>query len=463
MAAHRRDIIFLIALGGFFFGTQLLLLLPASHSAAWTNFDVEDSALYSLFADHIADRGLTQDSTNLPEYARARMPIYPLMLLALRSVSIATGVPEGALATFVNFGLIIAASLLIYITMIRALADRRIARWSAAAILVAPGLAPYVFAHMPEALTLFLWTAVAASLTIRNRSLGIWLAGLSAGLAILTKPVSLMLVPLIPILFSTKESRPSRSLLFVFGLAPLPLLWVLRNWCLWGTLVLTPNSGAHLYDYLRTMLRQSQGLSVVERNPLTDAPRDDRVPTTLEAWKTKFGFEFENLGKRATLLGSLASEEIAADPIGYMKLTMVKQPRLYVGVGTQALYSMSFSDSASATAAVASPDWLWRSGWWAYQLAAELLLLLGYLLAAVGCWKGFRDPKLRPTILLCIAAILIQAAVIGPFGHTRYRFLMTPFFGVLAAIGLAKLSHVSTRLSRWTTSSHRDPGSNSAS
>jgi hypothetical protein len=247
-------------------------------------------------------------------------------------------------------------------------------------------------------------------------------------------------LPLIPLLMLLGgERRPRRPMLFAFGLAPLPLLWIARNWALWGAVLITPNSGTHLYDYLRTMLRQSQGLSVVERHPLTHDPVDLRLPTTPEEWRSQFGFDFENLGKRSVLLGRLATEEIAADPAGYVKLTAKKQPWLYFGTGVQALYTMSFPDLASARAAVERPDWLWRSGWWAYLATAELLLALGYALAAVGLWKGARDPRLRGAVLVCVVMLVVQAVVVGPFGHTRYRFLMTPFFGVLAAVGLAKL------------------------
>ena len=73
MGALHRDVLRLLALGGLHFGFLLLLLLPASQASGWMNFHIEDAGLYSGFADHLAERGLLQDSSDLDEYARARM------------------------------------------------------------------------------------------------------------------------------------------------------------------------------------------------------------------------------------------------------------------------------------------------------------------------------------------------------------------------------------------------------
>lgn len=430
MGATHKDLLRLVGLGGFHFGLLLLLMLPASQASGWMNFHIEDSWMYASFADHVAAHGLLHDSPDVDEYARARMPGYPLLLLGLRSAAERFALPFAALATFANVVLLLAASLLIHQTLMRAVGDRLVAFAGAASVLVAPGIAPYVFAHMPETMTLFLWSAAAWCLTLRNRSLAPWAAGLSAGLAILTKPVTLVVAMLaIPtLLLFGSERRPRRAVLFSLGLAPLPALWVLRNWMVWGVAVMTPNSGTHLYDYLRVMLRQQQGVALA----------DARVPSSPAEWKSQFGFDYDNFGKRSQLLGSLASEEIFADPVGYAKLAVTKQPRLYVGVGAQALHAMSFADQQEARLAAARPKWIWHSGWWAYQGVSGLLLGLGYCLAVFGAIRSLRDPRLRPLALVCVAAILIQAAAIGPFGHTRYRFLMMPFFGVLAAVGIAK-------------------------
>jgi len=430
MGALHRDVLRLLALGGLHFGFLLVLLLPASQASGWMNFHIEDAGLYSGFADHLAERGLLQDSSDLHEYARSRMPGYPLLLLGLRSAAASLNVSVGALATIVNVVFLLAAALFIHRSMLNIVGDRTIAFVGAASVLVTPGIAPYVFAHMPESMTLFLWSAAAWCLTLRNRSLAPWGAGVLVGIATLTKPVTLVVaLAAIPALaFCGKERRPRRAVLFSLGLAPLPALWVLRNWLVWGAAVMTPNSGTHLYDYLRVMLRQQQGVAVA----------DSRLPSSPAEWKSQFGFEFDNFGKRAQLLGSLATEEILSDPLGYAKLSAAKQPRLYVGAGAQALYAMSIADAEAARSAAARPGWVWDSGWWVYQGFSGMLLGLGYALALFGAIRGLGDRRLRPMVLVCLAAIILQAAVIGPFGHTRYRFLMTPFIGILAAVGIAR-------------------------
>src|SRR5215207_3739073 len=114
MGALHRDAFRLFALGGTHFGLLLLLLLPASQASGWMNFHVEDAWLYSGFADHLTERGLLRDSSDLHEYARARMPGYPVLLLGLRSAAASLNVSVGALATILNVGFLIAAALLIH-------------------------------------------------------------------------------------------------------------------------------------------------------------------------------------------------------------------------------------------------------------------------------------------------------------------------------------------------------------
>ena len=438
-ANYRTDAGRLALFGGLLMGTQLLVFLPAAQSSGWMNFHIDDSWMYARFADQTAVDGFLRDSSSADEYVRARMPGYPILLMGIRWAAVELNVSVGAATTILNVLFLIASAMLIHLTLIRTVGDPRVAWLGAAAVFVVPGMAPYVFAHMPESMTLFLWSAAAACLTSRNRSLAPWSAGMLAGMATLTKPVSLTIaVATIPILFLMKsERRPRRAVLFTFGLIPLPALWVFRNWLLWGTVLMTPNSGTHLYDYLRGMLRQHQGLASAQRHPLTGLTFDARIPTTREGWRERFGFDFDNLGKRTQLLGRLATEEILADPVGFAKMAAVKQPRLYVGAGAQALYSMSFDDPDAARIAVRNEDWIWNSGWWAYQGASSILLALGYGLSALGAWRGLRDRRWRTTVLVCLALLLVQSAVVGPFGHTRYRFLMTPLFGVLAAIGMA--------------------------
>ena len=435
------DLARILLLFGGILGLFFAVLGPAAQASGWKNFHVEDSRYYTQFSDLVAHYGLLQDPPEVDEFVRARMPVYPLLLLVVAKAGSWFGVPAEAAYTVANIGFFAAAVVLMYLTLRRATGDRRIAFAAAASMLITPGMAPYVFAQMPEAFTLFLWALVTVCLTSPNRTTAPFVAGLLAGAANLTKPITLaVVVPLILMLpFLVRERRLSRPILFALGLVPLPAVWIARNWFVWGALVMTPNSGGHLYDFVRPMLRQAQGFSLEERHPLTGAPTDPRIPTTAEKWKEKFGFNYENLGKRYVVLGRLATEEIVANPMAYVKLTAQKHPRLYFGAGTQALYSMSFADADQAKAATDRPGWLWRSGWWAYQAVAGFVLGLLYLLAAIGVWKGLGDPRLRPLVVVCATLLVVQAAAIGPFGHTRYRFLMTPFFAALAAVGFVKL------------------------
>jgi hypothetical protein len=292
---------------------------------------------------------------------------------------------------------------------------------------------------MPEPATLFFWSASAACLLTSNRTWSTVSAGLLAGAALLTKPFSLpVAIVTIPLLFVVDRSL-RRGLLFSIGFAPLPVLWVIRNWLVWGVVAISPNSGMHLYDYVRPLFLGAQGRAVVPLHPLTNSAPDPRLPEDRDQWRDKLGFDFDNLGKRYALLAKLANADISSDPVTYAKLCLTKHWRLYAGTGTQALYSMSLGDPTLARLAQREPDWIWTSHLWVFQGISSALLLAFYALVVVGAWYGWKDRNLRAAVVICLLMLALQAAVIGPFGHTRYRFLMTPFFGVLAAIGLAKL------------------------
>ena len=74
-----------------------------------------------------------------------------------------------------------------------------------------------------------------------------------------------------------------------------------------------------------------------------------------------------------------------------------------------------------------------------------MILSCGYILVVVGAFKGFKAAMSsdkaerfdKIIILLCpILSLVLLAIVIGPITATRYRFIMIPFFAILAGYAL---------------------------
>ncbi len=75
------------------------------------------------------------------------------------------------------------------------------------------------------------------------------------------------------------------------------------------------------------------------------------------------------------------------------------------------------------------------------QIVSWLILAGGYGLVLMGLWNGFRfvgacreDRFFNGLVCLCpILCLVLLALVIGPITSTRYRFIMIPFFAMIAA------------------------------
>ena len=219
------------------------------------------------------------------------------------------------------------------------------------------------------------------------------------------------------------------------GLSP----WVARNKLAFGTAGITSISGTNLYGC--NWGRLAQLLPVGEREAaLADMERFENEIADCDSMK------------RSKLMGKYARVQLLAHLPEYMIYTAKTHPRLYAGTGTVALLRyLGMERTCDAL------DNMWSSGvsrgykvqydtpytfsekaiGAGVQIVSWMVLLGGYVLVAVGAAKSicqYKGLSLGGYLLVLspLFSIILLAAVIGPITATRYRFIMIPFFAILA-------------------------------
>lgn len=219
------------------------------------------------------------------------------------------------------------------------------------------------------------------------------------------------------------------------GLSP----WMVRNKLAFGTAGITSISGTNLYSC--NWGRLAQLLPVGEK---------EAVLADMERFESEIA-DYD-LMKRSKLMGKYAREQLMAHLPEYMIYTAKTHPRLYAGTGTVALLRyLGLERTCDAL------DNMWSSGvargyqvqyetpytlgekalGAGVQIVSWLVLLGGYLLVAIGAIKSIRRYKDLSfggylLVLSPLLSIILLAAVIGPITATRYRYIMIPFFAILA-------------------------------
>ena len=312
-----------------------------------------------------------------------------------------------------------------------------------------PESIPYSLFYMPDAMAVF-WTVLALWAYFRalyNEKKFVWfvVSFFSFSLAILSKPISLPLtgafVVITPFLMKRQWwVRVGTTVLFVVIVAGMLYPWVMRNKRAFGTAGLTTISGTNLYScnwgWLVQQMPPKQKAKILEE--------DKAYESTLAG---------QDLMKRSQNLGAYARSKISEYWKEYALFTLKKHPKMYFGTGTIALFRYLGMDGACTAL-----ERQYGSGRFAkeattmdkvfayiLQGAALLLLTLCYFLVAIGfslaigrtikCMRNGKSIFSDPIIAVACAALILLmfAIVIGPVTATRYRFIMIPFFAVLAS------------------------------
>lgn len=312
----------------------------------------------------------------------------------------------------------------------------------AAVLLFMPESVPYSLFHMPDAMALCFLCGALAFYFRGVYGTRRWLLGaaLLFALAILSKPICLPMAGafLAMLLVVLPSSLPRRvgwmaacAAIVALSLTP----WVIRNKVAFGTAGLTTISGTNLYGCNWGWM--------VKQWPETKRTEALRQNVEIEA-------QTEGLDKmaRSKALGAYARDQLIGHLGDYLWFTVCRHPRLYVGTGTIALLRYLGADGACAalgaehispTVKVTPGD---KAVAWLVQGGSLLLLLALYLTMAAGAFLGLRRAMRSGRWLstetvawgCAIGGVLLLAVVIGPVTATRYRFVMLPFFALLAAL-----------------------------
>ena len=235
--------------------------------------------------------------------------------------------------------------------------------------------------------------------------------------------------------------------------------WTLRNERVYGTRGLTTISGTNLYYY-------NWGWFVDARPEAEQAP----LRADMAAFEKTIAGDDEMLQSQKK--GAYAREKLLAHFPQYLVHVAKTHPLLYAGTGTAALFryfgkehlrdclnsmiysalsavcdigkwgkGISDSHAAKGRAYTTGDKVLAASS----QILSWACLGVGYVLVWIGIVRSFLrvrraegDRLTAWLVYLCpILCLVLLAAVIGPVVAPRYRFIMVPFFAIVAAGALA--------------------------
>ena len=308
----------------------------------------------------------------------------------------------------------------------------------------------YSLCHMPDQLAV---TAIIVSLWFYFRAasgcrLALVGATLSFVTAIYAKPICIplsgaLILALTLILKDVWWKKATMMLACGLALAACLHPWTVRNRHAFGTAGLTTISGTNLYACNWGRL--------VEQLPSAEKAKEQESMKRFET-----SIQADDLMLQSQKKGAYAKERILAHLPQYGLFTLKRHPRLYGGTGTVALFRYLGLERICNCL-----DVLWGSGLSrgnavhedcpytseekaigaSVQIVSWLILAGGYGLVLMGLWNGLRfvgacreDRFFNGLVCLCpILCLVLLALVIGPITSTRYRFIMIPFFAMIAA------------------------------
>jgi len=308
----------------------------------------------------------------------------------------------------------------------------------------------YSLCHMPDQLAV---TSVIVGLWFYFRAVSygnVYLVGtvISFVAAIYAKPICipLTIALLCALVFLLQGKLLQRILVSAMCISMIIVClypWTIRNKMAFGTAGLTSISGTNLYSCNWGRL--------VDRLPEDEQRRAKEDMAQFEA-----SIKNNDLMLRSKKQGEYAKKQLSTHLTEYALYTLKTHPRLYAGTGTVAMFRYlgmdricdcldSMWNSGNARGFVATHErpytFLEKTLAAVVQIISWIVLLMGYVLVLTGIWRGLKctirnsDKKLEPWLVyLCpILCLLLLALVIGPITATRYRFIMIPFFSMLAA------------------------------
>ena len=369
----------------------------------------------------VQGRGFTSgDEQHHPPTAR-RPPLYPFFVAAVYRIFGET--PQTA--KFAG-GAVWAATILVVFVTARSIYDTRTAR--VAAVLLAFYLPLVLFTTfvLTEVLATFLFAVCFYFLIRYERGSGVAAlvaAGISLGLAALTRSAFLVVSPLILIwIYSVGRNHPKlpRAILFIAVLALILTPWAFRNWSLFDQVVLIDTFGGvavFLGNNVETPIFHSWEVDRLKALAPIDSPRPESdAKRQVIAYRKALSFVAHHPGRFVLLTGSKVMDYWETE-------------RIFYGV-----FRIGGYEGMSRPVALAITGLL------------GLSFMATVLLTAVGLKLTGLSPAARLAILLAVGLTIIYSLSMS---HSRYNMALIGVFVPFAAYGLLGLKD---RVAGWRQS-----------
>ncbi len=285
---------------------------------------------------------------------------------------------------------------------------------------------------------------------------GLYLSSVFFGLAALTRPNSLLLVPVLAVLLSLPHAFPYKSrlewpflkstgkslksaaifiLLFLAVITP----WIARNRIVYGRWTMANIMATNVYFYNIPPLLALTRDTTYDQAFLglkADAERDlgENVGDQGDCSR----FSQEEFGRQLDYFSARSKDYILEEPSSYLKLHLIKSVPYFFQSGLYAIYTnyrndfskpditllMAKGDIASLFRFIkdSGASALIYLGGTAFWGLASFSILFGL------CYSLFRDRRLLPFFMIAAAAVAYDAIVTSPFSIARYRLAFNFLF-----------------------------------
>lgn len=406
----------------------------------------DDGERYYSESRNLVEHGVFSTETGATPRPMAHdLPLWPG---TMAGILWATGSKAATvrLAGLLNIALMAGAALFLLSLLGRAPfhADTRGKALAIAILFFLPDSFPYSLFHMPDPMALFFLCGAMASFFrgVYGKRWWLMVSTGAFGCAILAKPICLPIAGafFVALLFLLPTAFWRRCAWVALCAALVGVLlcpWMLRNKRAFGTMGLTTISGTNLYHCNWGWMVRSW-------------PEPKRSEALRQGDLMEKQVQSLDLMAQSKALGAYARKQLLGHLPDYARFTLLSHPRLYVGTGTVALLRYLGLEKACLALTKRTPegkttnDFAFRDriAGWGVQGVAFALLGMCYLIVFGGFVLGLRravrtrSPFSPTTIAFGVAlgGVLLLALVIGPVVATRYRFMMLPFFALLASL-----------------------------
>jgi hypothetical protein len=271
-------------------------------------------------------------------------------------------------------------------------------------------------------------------------------AGLSCGLSVLCRPISMVFLPMLGILFALSPlSRIMPRIVVGAGVVALSAMvvlpWVLRNSLVIGSPTVSTISNFNLLVYEAAALEaEIQGTSLIKAQEMVLARRDAII--------RQMGLP-DSEKSRALVASQLAREIILSSPFRFIYVHLREDLKNLLPGFSYAAHAVSDSEELPSDIweVVRTRGWreaiesLWEQNGWVLMIMLPFTVLLFaiYMGSILGIRRLFHRGNWFALVYL-ILPVLFLLLLPGAASNSRFRVPAMPFLCILASLGLWKLN-----------------------